>query len=96
MSWDDVAPTITGGCFNPSKGRFLHPQEDRCITMREAALLQGFPRTYQFDPSVGKQTIAMMIGNALPPRFVSSHASRVREAIGVNERVVMSNETLAG
>lgn len=43
MSWSKVSPTITSGCFNPSKGRFLHPSEDRCITMREAALLQSFP-----------------------------------------------------
>lgn len=47
MAWDDVAPTITSGCFNPSKGRFLHPVEDRAITMREAALLQGFPAPLQ-------------------------------------------------
>lgn len=48
MSWSDVAPTITSGCVNPSKGRFLHPQYDRTITLREAALLQGFPAEYQF------------------------------------------------
>jgi DNA (cytosine-5)-methyltransferase 1 len=48
MSWDDVAPTITSGCFNPSKGRFLHPTKNRAITLREAALLQSFPRRYKF------------------------------------------------
>ena len=48
MAWDDVAPTLTSGCFNPSKGRFLHPDEDRAITMKEAALLQGFPTKYIF------------------------------------------------
>ena len=46
MAWDDVAPTITGGCVNPSKGRFLHPTKNRAITLREAALLQTFPPTY--------------------------------------------------
>lgn len=40
MAWDKVAPTITGGCVNPSKGRFLHPAEHRAITLREAAVLQ--------------------------------------------------------
>ena len=44
MAWNAVAPTITSGCFNPSKGRFLHPEENRCITLREAAFLQSFPR----------------------------------------------------
>lgn len=74
MKWDDVAPTITSGCFNPSKGRFLHPVENRCITLREASLLQTFPENYRFDPSAGKERTALMIGNALPPRFIALHA----------------------
>lgn len=81
MAWDDVAPTITSGCFNPSKGRFLHPEEDRAITMREAALLQSFPRTYSFDLSKGKEAVALMIGNALPPEFVRRHAVQIRDAL---------------
>lgn len=73
IAWNDVAPTITSGCFNPSKGRFLHPEENRAITMREAALLQGFPRWYKF-PTDNKSALALMIGNALPPLFISAHA----------------------
>ncbi len=75
MSWDKPSPTITGGCSNPSKGRFLHPQEDRAITLREAALLQTFPRKYWFSLSSGKQGVATMIGNALPPKFIEFHAN---------------------
>jgi len=78
MKWDDVAPTITSGCFNPSKGRFLHPEEDRAITMREAALLQGFPRRYKFPATNSKSAVATMIGNALPPPFIRLHAKRIR------------------
>ncbi|HQU99453.1 MAG TPA: DNA cytosine methyltransferase [Nitrosomonas sp.] len=70
MRWDDVAPTITGGCHNPSKGRFLHPEEDRAITLREAALLQSFPQDYFFSLRRGKDSVALMIGNALPPKFI--------------------------
>lgn len=81
MAWDKVAPTITGGCFNPSKGRFLHPQENRAITMREAALLQGFPLRYIFDARTGKQRIALMIGNALPPEFIRRHALAITGAL---------------
>lgn len=81
MAWDKVAPTITSGCFNPSKGRFLHPRKNRAITMREAALLQGFPPRYVFDPSIGKQAIALMIGNALPPEFIHRHAREIRKAL---------------
>lgn len=75
MKWDDLAPTITGGCTNPSKGRFLHPEEDRAITLREAALLQGFPEDYKFNTSHGKEAISLMIGNALPPPFIRDHAT---------------------
>lgn len=74
MAWDEPAPTITTGCFNPSKGRFLHPSENRAITMREAALLQSFPKSYKFPTSVGKVRVATMIGNALPPEFIKRHA----------------------
>lgn len=74
MAWNKVAPTITSGCTNPSKGRFLHPEEDRTITLREAALLQGFTRSYRFDVEAGKGAIAELIGNALPPEFIRRHA----------------------
>lgn len=78
MSWDEVSPTITGGCVNPSKGRFLHPEQDRCVTLREAALLQGFPPKYRFSLRRGKFAAAEMIGNALPPEFVRLQAQVVK------------------
>jgi DNA (cytosine-5)-methyltransferase 1 len=74
MKWDDVSPTITSGCSNPSKGRFIHPTEDRPITLREAAILQGFPVDYRFNIAHGKESIALMIGNALPPLFIAAHS----------------------
>lgn len=80
MAWDDVSPTITGGCHNPSKGRFLHPEQNRTITLREAAILQGFPKNYKFSASHGKCSIALMIGNALPPPFIEAHARALRDA----------------
>jgi DNA (cytosine-5)-methyltransferase 1 len=81
MAWDDVSPTITGGCCNPSKGRFLHPTENRTITLREAALLQGFPPDYFFSLERGKFPAAQMIGNALPPEFIRRHALQVAKAL---------------
>jgi DNA (cytosine-5)-methyltransferase 1 len=86
MRWDDVSPTITSGCHNPSKGRFLHPVRNRTITLREAALLQGFPRDYQFDVGHGKEAIALMIGNALPPPFIAAHASSLRTGLLAAQR----------
>ncbi len=85
MAWDEVAPTVTSGCFNPSKGRFLHPEKNRAITMREAALLQGFPRNYKFEMSTGKEAIALMIGNALPPEFIRRHALEIRGALSARK-----------
>lgn len=81
MKWDDVAPTITGGCCNPSKGRFLHPTKDRVITLREAALLQSFPPDYFFSLERGKFPAAQMIGNALPPEFIRRHARQIARAL---------------
>ena len=86
MSWSQVAPTITGGCFNPSKGRFLHPSQDRAITVREAALLQGFPGKYRFDAGDGKSAIALMIGNALPPPFIRAHARSILAVLKLNQQ----------
>jgi DNA (cytosine-5)-methyltransferase 1 len=81
MRWDDVAPTITSGCVNPSKGRFIHPEHNRAITLREAALLQGFPQGYKFDLTHGKEAISLMIGNALPPTFIKKHALAMLEGL---------------
>lgn len=79
MHWDKVSPTITGGCHNPSKGRFLHPEEDRAITLREAALLQTFPKDYYFSLKRGKEAAALMIGNALPPKFIRQQGEAIAE-----------------
>ena len=71
MKWDDVSPTLTTGCTDVTKGRYAHPVYDRAITLREAALLQTFPRSYVFcgNPS----QIAMQIGNAVPVKLVKNH-----------------------
>ncbi|WP_218839660.1 DNA cytosine methyltransferase [Klebsiella pneumoniae] len=79
MKWDAVSPTITSGCTNPSKGRFLHPTQDRAITLREAALLQSFPAGYYFPIKYGKDRAALMIGNALPPEFIKRHAEVIKK-----------------
>lgn len=90
MPWDDVSPTITGGCHNPSKGRFIHPDQDRAITLREAALLQTFPIDYIFSMNRGKDSVALMIGNALPPEFIKQQATEY-----INHLKEVTNESLA-
>ena len=81
MAWQDVAPTITSGCTNPSKGRFLHPEQNRAVTLREAALLQTFPENYSFSMKRGKQGVASLVGDALPPEFIRLHALSMRKQI---------------
>lgn len=81
MAWDAPAPTITGGCINPSKGRFLHPDQDRAITLREAALLQSFPVDYAVSLRRGKYEAARLIGNALPPALIEAIAGAVARQI---------------
>jgi len=69
MQWDRPAPTITTECNGYGNGRFGHPEQDRAISMREAALLQTFPYSYEFlDPNRKwhLETLARLIGNAVP------------------------------
>jgi DNA (cytosine-5)-methyltransferase 1 len=79
MKWEDVAPTLTTGCTDITRGRFAHPEDDRAITLREAARLQTFPDNYKFD---GNPTqIATQIGNAVPMNLVEALASALRCAL---------------
>lgn len=69
MKWDEPSPTITTQCFGYGNGRFGHPEQDRAISLREAAMLQGFPRNYSFLPDnepVSFATLGRLIGNAVP------------------------------
>ena len=78
MTWSDVSPTITGGCTTLSKGRFGHPERDRTISVREAALLQTFPANYIFDTPY-MEHVCNIVGNALPCKFAEAIA---RECVG--------------
>ena len=79
LRWDDYSTTITSGCLSPSKGRFLHPEENRVITAREAALLQSFDIKYKFSEGISKTQLATMIGNALPPKFSYIQSKNIME-----------------
>lgn len=83
LRWDDYSSTITGGCLNPSKGRFLHPEENRVITPREASLLQSFPSEYKFPLNVSKTSLAKMIGEALPPKFGYIQCKNIRNHLDI-------------
>ena len=76
MRWDDVAPTLTTGCTDVTRGRYAHPEQDRAITLREAARLQTFADSYRFVGS--KKEIAEQIGNAVPFEMIRRVVSALR------------------
>lgn len=83
MTWDDPAPTITTQAHNFGTGRFGHPTQDRGLSLREAAILQSFPRSYRFTPPGGPvqfASIGRMIGNAVPPRLGKAIGEALLEA----------------
>lgn len=90
MEWDSPAPTITTQCFGYGNGRFGHPKQDRAISLREAAMLQGFPRNYSFlpeDESVSFAKVGRLIGNAVPVtlgtvigRFIKEHVAEFQSS----------------
>ncbi len=89
MWWDRPAPTMTTLCTGIGNGRFGHPDQDRSITLREAAMFQSFPCSYEFWPSkekLNRSAISRMIGNAVPPKL----AKALGEALlsHISDRVV--------
>jgi DNA (cytosine-5)-methyltransferase 1 len=67
LYWDRPSITVTAYARNPASGRYVHPEQDRGLTIREAALLQGFPQGYAF--SGGLDQSFRQVGNAVPPVF---------------------------
>lgn len=72
MRWDDQSPTITTEFMSLGTGRFGHPDQNRAISLREAALLQTFPKYYKFIEPKSKwyyKNVERHIGNAVPVRL---------------------------
>lgn len=69
ISWDGPAPTLTTQFFGFGSGRFGHPEQARGLSLREGAILQGFPSDYAFVPqgkAIQFKTLGRLIGNAVP------------------------------
>lgn len=75
LAWDKPAVTITARCRTPSCGRFAHPEQDRGLSIREAALLQGFPQDFVFEGPFDDKF--KQIGNAVSPIFSTRLAGHV-------------------
>ncbi|MCR3923189.1 MAG: DNA cytosine methyltransferase, partial [Firmicutes bacterium] len=79
MDGDKPSPTMTGGCLFYTKGRYGHYDQDRAISIREAARLQTFPDDFIFSDILGKA--ALQIGNAVPIKLVEVSAVEIKKAI---------------
>lgn len=75
LAWDKTAVTITARCRTPSCGRFAHPEQDRGLSVREAALLQGFPSDFYFEGPFDDKY--KQVGNAVSPIFSTALAGHI-------------------
>lgn len=87
MWWDEPASCLTTRCISLSNGRFGHPEQNRAISVREAALLQTFPEDYVFKGGI--VSMARQIGNAVPvllaKQFGENFKTHVENYIKENE-----------
>jgi DNA (cytosine-5)-methyltransferase 1 len=82
MVWDEPAPTMTTQCYGFGNGRFGHPKQNRAISLREAAILQDFPKTYKFiekTEDINFRVLGRMIGNAVPVGLGRAIACSINE-----------------
>lgn len=85
--WDDPSVTVRADFVKPEKGRYLHPDANRSITMREGARLQTFPDDFQFG-STYKKHVTSQVGNAVPPKLayhVAVAVHRHLDGVEVND-----------
>lgn len=80
LEWGGLCPTITGGFDSFTRGRFGHPEQDRALTPREAARLQGFDDAFVFLGN--RSEVRHQIGNAVPPSIAEAIGLGIREALG--------------
>jgi DNA (cytosine-5)-methyltransferase 1 len=86
MKWEEPSPTMTTHCIGYGNGRFGHPEQDRGISLREASILQSFPKKYIFfkeneEPST--VVIARQIGNAVPVRLGEVIAKSIKKHLSI-------------
>ena len=84
MEWDKPSPTMTTQCYGFGNGRFGHPNQDRAISLREAAILQSFPRNYKFVESkedVQFKSLGRLIGNAVPVELARAVAISIKQHV---------------
>ncbi len=88
MTWDDPSPTMTTQCYGFGNGRFGHPEQDRAISLREAAILQSFPDNYAFAPKGRKllfKEVGRWIGNAVPVKLAEAVGNSIVRNLAITD-----------
>jgi DNA (cytosine-5)-methyltransferase 1 len=78
MCWDGVARSIITRFRDPKSGEYTHPDQDRTISIREAARIQSFPDWFVFEGSHTDQYD--QVGNAVPPLLAKAVAEQILRA----------------
>jgi DNA (cytosine-5)-methyltransferase 1 len=79
--WDRPACTIRTEFYKPEKGRYLHPTEDRPITVREAARLMSIEDGFRFPETQSMTSVGRQVGNAVPPLLARALASTLADQL---------------
>jgi DNA (cytosine-5)-methyltransferase 1 len=83
LEWNGQCPTITGGFDSFTRGRYGHPLQDRPLTPREAARLQGFPDDFVFAGT--RADVRSQIGNAVPPPVAEALGREIRRCLETHD-----------
>ena len=79
MTWDGVPRAVITRFRDPKSGEYIHPEQDRTITIREAARLQGFPDRFVFHGDKSSQYD--QVGNAVPVQLAQAIGAEVRRCL---------------
>jgi DNA (cytosine-5)-methyltransferase 1 len=79
MTWDGIPRAVITRFRDPKSGEYIHPEQDRTITIREAARLQGFPDRFVFHGDRSSQYD--QVGNAVPVQLAEAIAAEVRRCL---------------
>lgn len=88
LYWDKPSITLTQYSRNPASGRFIHPEQNRGLTIREAARIQSFPDSYDFQGSL--DDCFKQIGESVPPLLSVAIASQILRAFSEETKSIDS------
>lgn len=94
LEFDGQCPTITGGFDSFTRGRYGHPSQNRPLTPREAARIQGFPDSFVFVGNRGD--IRSQIGNAVPPPLAEAVGTEILKCLLCADGLMKKDDSING